>query len=315
MMYSVPPVIQTGTSGAPHQHNNQGQTRAVQSRPRPQCWEHGCKGRQFATFSNLLRHQREKDGQAIKASCPDCGAEFTRRTARNDHLIHQKCKKERQRANVIEARTRASSQDKFDSAYDLSLSPSRPSPAPPAWVPPPRHPANLSWLLNDDPAPASSAPKRVDEGGPRHNYEKVLSSTTEIHGQQCDALFQEATVADSGYVSACASRSINDPKSCEQLRNHDTIEQPGAKSRLTVDQRTVYTSSTLPHGPDYVSDLCNDIYMKLKNELQNHTHDRVRIELPRCLPDLIKAFSVRIGFDTSEPSNAYIMQFLHTNHR
>lgn len=69
--------------------------RTVQFRPRPQCWEHGCNGRQFSTFSNLLRHQREMSGQVAKATCPDCGAEFSRTTARNGHLLHQKCRKKR----------------------------------------------------------------------------------------------------------------------------------------------------------------------------------------------------------------------------
>ena len=67
--------------------------RMVQNRPKPQCWEHGCNGRQFSTFSNLLRHQREKSGQSTKASCPNCGAEFTRTTARNGHLLQGTCKK------------------------------------------------------------------------------------------------------------------------------------------------------------------------------------------------------------------------------
>ncbi|KAL1888608.1 hypothetical protein Cpir12675_006109 [Ceratocystis pirilliformis] len=73
--------------------NNNNHVRVVQTRPKPQCWEHGCNGRQFSTFSNLLRHQREKSGQAAKATCPNCGAEFTRTTARNGHLLHDKCKK------------------------------------------------------------------------------------------------------------------------------------------------------------------------------------------------------------------------------
>ncbi|KAI0908431.1 hypothetical protein F4823DRAFT_491336 [Ustulina deusta] len=92
MMYSVqPPVMPSGNpSGA-----ETGHVRVVQSRPKPQCWEHGCNGRQFSTFSNLLRHQREKSGQAAKASCPNCGAEFTRTTARNGHLLHDKCKQRR----------------------------------------------------------------------------------------------------------------------------------------------------------------------------------------------------------------------------
>lgn len=69
--------------------------RVVHSRPKPQCWEHGCNGRQFSTFSNLLRHQREKSGAAQKSSCPNCGAEFTRTTARNGHMAHDKCKSRR----------------------------------------------------------------------------------------------------------------------------------------------------------------------------------------------------------------------------
>ncbi|EGY18422.1 uncharacterized protein VDAG_08756, partial [Verticillium dahliae VdLs.17] len=36
-----------------------------------------------------------KSGQASKASCPNCGAEFTRTTARNGHLLHDKCKQRR----------------------------------------------------------------------------------------------------------------------------------------------------------------------------------------------------------------------------
>jgi len=62
------------------------------SRQKPQCWDHGCNGRQFSTFSNLLRHQREKSGTANKARCPHCGTEFTRTTARNGHLYGGKCK-------------------------------------------------------------------------------------------------------------------------------------------------------------------------------------------------------------------------------
>ncbi|KAI4150102.1 MAG: hypothetical protein LQ340_004264 [Diploschistes diacapsis] len=64
-------------------------------RDRPQCWDHGCNGREFSTFSNLLRHQREKSGTASKAYCPRCGAEFTRTTARNGHMEHGKCKSRR----------------------------------------------------------------------------------------------------------------------------------------------------------------------------------------------------------------------------
>ncbi|KND89496.1 hypothetical protein TOPH_05849 [Tolypocladium ophioglossoides CBS 100239] len=91
MMYQMAGV--TTSSNASTQEGSH--VRVVQSRPKPRCWEHGCNGRQFSTFSNLLRHQREKSGQAAKATCPNCGAEFTRTTARNGHLLHDKCKQRR----------------------------------------------------------------------------------------------------------------------------------------------------------------------------------------------------------------------------
>ncbi|POR39448.1 Uncharacterized protein TPAR_00361 [Tolypocladium paradoxum] len=91
MMYDMPAV--TTSSNASTLEGSH--VRVVQSRPKPRCWEHGCNGRQFSTFSNLLRHQREKSGQAAKATCPNCGAEFTRTTARNGHLLHDKCKQRR----------------------------------------------------------------------------------------------------------------------------------------------------------------------------------------------------------------------------
>ncbi|KAH6986676.1 hypothetical protein EDB80DRAFT_589994, partial [Ilyonectria destructans] len=88
LMYQVPAVM--ATRGASSHEG--GHVRVVQGRPNPRCWEHGCNGRQFSTLSNLLRHQREKSGQAAKPTCPNCGAGFTRTTARNGHLLHDKCK-------------------------------------------------------------------------------------------------------------------------------------------------------------------------------------------------------------------------------
>lgn len=82
-------------SPSPGAQGNPVMPRILNSRPKPQCWEHGCNGRQFSTFSNLLRHQREKSGTASKSYCPRCGAEFTRTTARNGHMAHDKCKPRR----------------------------------------------------------------------------------------------------------------------------------------------------------------------------------------------------------------------------
>lgn len=100
--YEPSPSLAPPSAGAvPGLSSNQGNQsngvmpRILNSRPKPQCWEHGCNGRQFSTFSNLLRHQREKSGTAAKSYCPRCGAEFTRTTARNGHMAHEKCKPRR----------------------------------------------------------------------------------------------------------------------------------------------------------------------------------------------------------------------------
>ncbi|KAJ5168725.1 uncharacterized protein N7482_004319 [Penicillium canariense] len=84
-VFSSPDSIATGDS-------KERPLRVLSSRPRPQCWDHGCNGREFSTFSNLLRHQREKSGVVAKAECPVCGAVFTRTTARNIHVAQGKCK-------------------------------------------------------------------------------------------------------------------------------------------------------------------------------------------------------------------------------
>lgn len=86
---------QMGLSPVRFSQNHGVSMRVTTPRPKPQCWEHGCNGRQFSTFSNLLRHQREKSGQCNKPACPKCGAEFTRTTARNGHMAHEKCKQKR----------------------------------------------------------------------------------------------------------------------------------------------------------------------------------------------------------------------------
>lgn len=71
----------------------QGGERVVDPPRESRCWDHGCNGRAFSTHSNFLRHQREKNGQASKSSCPRCGAMFTRKTAMNGHMLHEKCKR------------------------------------------------------------------------------------------------------------------------------------------------------------------------------------------------------------------------------
>ncbi|KKK19477.1 hypothetical protein P175DRAFT_0506121 [Aspergillus ochraceoroseus IBT 24754] len=84
--------VYSSPDSAPAPSDPEQQVRVISFRPKPQCWDHGCNGREFSTFSNLLRHQREKSGVVAKAECPSCGAVFTRTTARNIHVAQGKCK-------------------------------------------------------------------------------------------------------------------------------------------------------------------------------------------------------------------------------
>lgn len=88
----TPGTVYSSPDTAPTSSDPEQQVRVISFRPKPQCWDHGCNGREFSTFSNLLRHQREKSGVVAKAECPSCGAVFTRTTARNIHVSQGKCK-------------------------------------------------------------------------------------------------------------------------------------------------------------------------------------------------------------------------------
>lgn len=63
----------------------------VECRTKSICWDHGCNGRVFSTFSDLHRHQRERAGTYIKSTCHRCGAEFTRITALKRHQQFDMC--------------------------------------------------------------------------------------------------------------------------------------------------------------------------------------------------------------------------------
>ncbi|KAL2217696.1 hypothetical protein M432DRAFT_591909 [Thermoascus aurantiacus ATCC 26904] len=94
-MTAAPSYFPSGSAGGGSPGPGPGpenQVRVISSRPKPQCWDHGCNGREFSTFSNLLRHQRERSGAAAKVECQYCGAVFTRTTARNMHIAQGKCK-------------------------------------------------------------------------------------------------------------------------------------------------------------------------------------------------------------------------------
>lgn len=63
------------------------------------CFEHGCNGRLFSSWSNLRRHQRERSRQTPQCYCPRCGAHFSRTTARKQHIANASCTRIRRYSN------------------------------------------------------------------------------------------------------------------------------------------------------------------------------------------------------------------------
>jgi hypothetical protein len=78
----------------------------TRSTPRLQCWQHGCRGRTFTSFSNYRRHVKEKEGKKKKAVCSRCGQQFARTSGRNIHYAQRRCKITLLDANGVPARVR-----------------------------------------------------------------------------------------------------------------------------------------------------------------------------------------------------------------
>jgi hypothetical protein len=80
------------------------------------------------------------------------------------------------------------------------------------------------------------------------------------------------------------------------------------------DANTIYSAATTV-GParaqHYIAQLCSDIY----NKLGQCFDDRLWNTLSEALPELIKAFAIKIGYDSSALVNQEIMYFLHKRHR
>ncbi|KAK7756979.1 hypothetical protein SLS62_000995 [Diatrype stigma] len=102
MMPSPYPVWDETNEPMSNTNSNESQatsTMTAKGEGKAQCWEHGCNGRVFSTWSNLKRHQKEKSGNAKKVLCPQCGGEFTRVTARDTHLAKGSCNRIRRYSN------------------------------------------------------------------------------------------------------------------------------------------------------------------------------------------------------------------------
>jgi hypothetical protein len=57
------------------------------------CWDHGCQGRVFTTYSNLRRRCRKRSETPEKTTCEGCGRQFSRPAAKTRHQDRGRCKR------------------------------------------------------------------------------------------------------------------------------------------------------------------------------------------------------------------------------
>ncbi len=93
----------------------------------------------------------------------------------------------------------------------------------------------------------------------------------------------------------------------EQAHNGILIDAEEAEKRTEYSKDT-----TFQPGPAQrcMSEICQDIYGKISAGLTIQTWPSVS----RRLPDLIKAFAVKIGSEESSPLHLRTMHFIHSHH-
>ncbi|GJN75979.1 hypothetical protein PLICBS_010090 [Purpureocillium lilacinum] len=113
-----------------------------------------------------------------------------------------------------------------------------------------------------------------------------------------DQVDDEIPYTDSGYASG-----IN-PHILTVGRDADDEE----------DTRTTYSAATTVgqvHAKNYISELSHHIH----SNLLEHVDSEGRSELCRSLPELIKAFAIKIGCESTSQLNLDIMYFIHKHYR
>ncbi|KAH7144199.1 hypothetical protein B0J13DRAFT_622763 [Dactylonectria estremocensis] len=121
---------------------------------------------------------------------------------------------------------------------------------------------------------------------------------------------------DSGYASAL---NPNEYLNSKPSTGEEASPDPNTSLAATIgidndDTATLYSAGTTvapARAQTYIAEICNDIYGNLKDCVNAETWPVVS----KVLPDLIKAFAIRLGNDYSVQVNRDIMYFVHQRHR
>jgi hypothetical protein len=115
---------------------------------------------------------------------------------------------------------------------------------------------------------------------------------------------------DSGYGSIAERARFSNSKPKEEAGGRAPMQSTGVDD----DAETTYSKATNERPAqthDFVHELANDIYEKLKLFINPDDWSLVS----RSLPELLKAFAIRIGSDGASQASRGVMYTIHKEHR
>lgn len=136
--------------------------------------------------------------------------------------------------------------------------------------------------------------------------------------QQIGAILMKDDVpfTDSGYKSIPhPEHSMNVLPVLEKLTFPPSDpSRPQTNDRGNYDTKTLYSiGSTVNqgHAQNYVMELSRDIYSKLHRSIDT----RDITVLSKILPELVKAFAIKLCHDAPDPLSRKVMHFVHKRHQ
>ncbi|KAF7552036.1 hypothetical protein G7Z17_g4564 [Cylindrodendrum hubeiense] len=117
-----------------------------------------------------------------------------------------------------------------------------------------------------------------------------------------------APFTDSGYGS------IPNPNNSTNVARPRTPQKFEANQVTSDDSVTIYSTATAVStqlAEQYVSEFCNELHWRLKKQVACEAWPTV----VQLMPSLIKAFAIKLGYESSSPMGGNIMYFLHKHHQ
>ncbi|KAH6977436.1 hypothetical protein BKA56DRAFT_69112 [Ilyonectria sp. MPI-CAGE-AT-0026] len=113
---------------------------------------------------------------------------------------------------------------------------------------------------------------------------------------------------DSGYGSVPYPNNSANAQH-PQIRHENIVDPDDPDDNVTTYSAATTVTPHLAH--QYISELSNDLHSRFRECIDTKTWPTVF----HMLPELIKAFAIKLGHESSSPLNRSIMYFLHKRHR